>query len=168
MVWRGLGGGITETSPWPLHKKRFPSGRIYSPFSKKSKNCPEWAAKIEKKALIEAQCRWIRALSSILPRLAGKFSQPLAERCGGGPAPGAASPRSGRLKGVMGGVEGFKGEDSELPLIPPHFAAHSGQFLLPFEKGTQPSPWPLHKNCAPPGEFRFPLEKGKRFPSPRG
>ena len=20
MAWRGLGGGITETSPWPLHK----------------------------------------------------------------------------------------------------------------------------------------------------
>ena len=36
---------------------------------------------------------------------------------------------------LLGGVEGFKGEDSELPLIPPHLAAHSGQVSLPFEKG---------------------------------
>ena len=55
----------------------------------------------------------------VLPRLAGKFSQPLAERCGGGPAPGAASPHSGRLKGVTGGLEGPKGGDSESPLGPP-------------------------------------------------
>ena len=63
------------------------------------------------------------------------------------PRRGRQAPRSGRLKGVMGGVEGFKGEDTELPLIPPLFAAHSGQFSLPFGKGkTFPLPKGLKGN----------------------
>ena len=34
----------------------------------------------------------------------------------------------------MGGVEGFKGEDSELPLIPRLFAAHSGHICFLWAK----------------------------------
>ena len=37
VVWRGLGGGITETSPWPLHKRPpFPRGV----FRGKTSPCP--------------------------------------------------------------------------------------------------------------------------------
>ena len=38
---------------------------------------------------------------------------------GGGSTPGAASPHSGRFRGVTGGLEGPKGGDSESPLGPP-------------------------------------------------
>ena len=34
LIWRGLGGGITETSPWPLHKNRSPPGENFLPFGK--------------------------------------------------------------------------------------------------------------------------------------
>jgi hypothetical protein len=37
---------------------------------------------------------------------------------GGGATPGAASPHSGRFKGVMGCARGLKGENSEFPLVP--------------------------------------------------
>ena len=98
-----------------------------------------------------------------MPRLAGKFSEPLAERCGGGPAPGAASPRSGRLKGVMGGVEGFKGEDTELPLIPPLFAAHSGQVCFPLKKKINFHPFSKGKKFFPRGSTFYGGARG-RFP----
>ena len=97
--------------------------------------------------------------------------------CGSGRQPSGLRAAPGRLKGVMGGVEGFKGEDTELPLIPPHFAAHSGQFLLPFAKGIQPSPWPLHKIAPRQGNFaslckrdsESPLVPSQlRCPFPRG
>ena len=128
-------------------------------------------------------------MSSILPRLAGKFSEPLAERCGGGPAPGAASPRSGRFKGerlealwaskspkatatakskiltprLLGGVEGFKGEDTELPLIPPHFAAHSGQVCFPLKKKINFHPFSKGKKFFPRGSTFYGGARG-RFP----
>ena len=38
---------------------------------------------------------------------------------GGGATPGAASPHSGRFKGVTGGLEGSKGGNTEFPLNPP-------------------------------------------------
>ena len=38
---------------------------------------------------------------------------------GGGSTPGAASPHSGRFKGVTGGLEGSKGGNTESPLNPP-------------------------------------------------
>ncbi len=76
---------------------------------------------------------------------AGNDSPYCTVLCGSGRQPSGLRAAPGRLKGVMGGVEGFKGEDTELPLIPPHFAAHSGQISLSFDKGK--------KTALPPGGF---------------
>ena len=64
----------------------------------------------EKLGLIEA--RTVRPIGEIL----FAFSEGVI---GGGATPGAASPHSGRFKGVTGGLEGSKGGNTESPLNPP-------------------------------------------------
>ena len=64
---------------------------------------------------------------------------------------------------LLGGVEGFKGEDTELPLIPPHLAAYSGQFLLSFKKEINFVPFQKGNKFFPRGSAFYGGARG-RFP----
>ena len=63
----------------------------------------------------------------------------------GGSTPGAASPHSGRFRGVTGGLEGPKGGDSESPLGPPRKKPPRQGNFASLCKRDSSSPWPPHK-----------------------
>ena len=67
--------------------------------------------KIPPKKLGLIETRTVSPIGQIMFAFPGGF-------IGGGATPGAASPHSGRFKGVMGCARGLKGENTEFPLVP--------------------------------------------------
>ena len=130
ILWRGQGEPSVMVPPRPLQATPTPSSGMLKGASRP----PPQLAPPEKSGLIKA-----RTISPI----GGNYVCCFYGMIGGGSTPGAASPHSGRFRGVTGGLEGPKGGDSESPLGPPR------------------------KKASPPGEFRFPLQKGFTFPLPK-